>query len=162
MPNLRFRTQDIDLTLSTIITTHKQSPPRRIPTSSRQPEAVTHRQPICRTTPRISRRKDIRIPIPAICGGNRIITPIRQPREGHLHDLEARGGLTVPRSVEGDVHVLRLVVKGVPNGSGVGLEGQSGGNGLAVAGGVVVGGVRGDDEMLPGFETVGEGGRVPN
>lgn len=64
--------------------------------------------------------------------------------------------------MEGDVHVLGVCVEGVPDGRGVGLEGEPRRDGFAVAGGVVVGRVGGRDKVLAGFETVGKGGGVPD
>ena len=64
--------------------------------------------------------------------------------------------------MEGDVHVLCFGVERVPDRCRVGLEGQAGRDGFAVAGGVVVGAVGRDDEVLACFETVGEGGGVPD
>lgn len=159
-----FRSQQINLTLGTVITPDKQAPISRIPAGRSQPEAITLSEPISRAAPGIRRPKNVLVPILTIGRRNRIIAPIRQLRERDLDDLEPRGGLAIPRSVEGDVHVLGVFVKGVPNWCAVGHEGETRGDGFAVARGVVEGRVGREDELGAGFQAGGggEGGGVPD
>ena len=74
------------------------------------------------------------------------------------------GRLPIPRPVEGDVHVRRVRVEGIPDRGAVRLEGEARGDGLGVAARIVEGGIGADNEVAARLEglVVGEGGGVPH
>ena len=158
---LRLGSQNVNLALGTVITAYEETTTRRVPGSSRQADAVALRQAVGRARAGAGGREDIVVALHAIRRRDGIVGAALELLERDLHDFETGRGLAVPGAVEGHVHVLDLLVEGGVDRRAVGLEGQTGCDRLAVAGGVAEGRVGCQDEVLSRLEA-GERRRVPD
>lgn len=91
--------------------------------------------------------EDIVVALLAVLAGDGLVLALGVAGEGDGDNLVARGVLAVPRPVEGDVHVLILLVELAVEGGRVGLEVEAGRGGSLLAGGVGEGGVGLEEEL---------------
>lgn len=143
-------------------TTREKKKKKNLPGGSSKSDAVALRQAVGRALGRIRGGEDVLVAGHAVGGGDGVVRAGLEARERDLDDLEARGGLAVPGPVEGDVHVGRVGVEGVPDGRAVRHEGQARGLGLGGAVGVAVDAVARRQHELASRLQAGEGLGAPD